>query len=208
MADNVRIEGQTPNGNGFLVDLKERKLGLTGPNIIAMLLLLIIGYIAWDRTGKLATVTQALREQIATGEARVTKKIETAETQLHSRMESFFNRQNILDEKIEAQNLLLTQNNARVTEGQHALQAHLDNALAKQNDIVHSQTEAIDIKIAGLATAFQTLITDFKQYVEAWFSEVGKRFEIHDWNTLNPEKSLPLRAPITPPRDDRPGGQR
>jgi hypothetical protein len=208
MADEVRVSSPGPNGNGFSLDLREKKLGLTGPNIALMLLIIIIGYIAWDRTGKLDTTIGAIHNQITAGESRLTTQMATAETRLHERMESFFGRLNQLSADLQAQNLLLNANNAKVTEGQQILRTHLDEALTRQNDLVHSQTAAIEAKMAGLATAFQTLFADLKQYVETWFSEVGKRFEIHDWNTLNPEKSLPLRAPVAPPRDDRPGGQR
>ena len=47
MAEEVRVSSQGPNGNGFSLDLREKKLGLTGPNVALLLLIIIIGVVAW-----------------------------------------------------------------------------------------------------------------------------------------------------------------
>ena len=63
MADEMRIQSQGPAGNGVLFDLKERKLGLTGPNVALLLLICLIGGIAWLRTGTVDKGLKAGQEQ-------------------------------------------------------------------------------------------------------------------------------------------------
>lgn len=75
-----------------------------------------------------------------------------------------------------------------------ALQQNRDvtgSRLDKQNDLLHEQTEAFDHKIVRLT-----------EYIEAWFSEMGRRQELMNHNALHPDKALPLRAP--PPAEDHP----
>jgi hypothetical protein len=91
---------------------------------------------------------------------------------------------------------LLTTNNQAVTKGQDALLARILEALRAQDDRVNQQTAAIDARIEKL-----------ERYTEAWFTEMAQRDDIHNFNTLNPEQALPLRAPAaTVPL--QPGGQR
>jgi hypothetical protein len=178
MADEVRVSAPGPDGNGFSLDLREKKLGLTGPNVALLLLILIIGGIAYVRTGTVDKTMQAGQAQLIAIEDR-----------FHKRISDLFLRIDKLVDDNQQQTVLLTANNAKVTAGQHELQTHLDTALTKQNELVAFQTTTIDAKVNTL-----------EKYIEEWFSEVGRRLEIINFNALNPDKALPLRAP--PPRDD------
>jgi hypothetical protein len=51
VADELQVQGQGPGGgNGFSVDLKQRSLGITGPIVIPVLALLLVGAIGWIRS--------------------------------------------------------------------------------------------------------------------------------------------------------------
>ena len=176
MADEVRIQSQGPNGNGVLFDLKEKKLGLTGPNVALLLLILIIGGVAYIRTGTIDKTMKAGQEQIAGTEDRVHKRVDA----LFLRMDKFI-------DDLHAQTALLTANNAKVAAGQQELRIHIDGVTSKQNDLLHQQTNAIDAKIVRLT-----------EYIEGWFTEMGKRAEVHNHNTLHPDRALPLRSPLPP----------
>lgn len=173
MADEMRVQAPGPNGNGFLVDLKQRKLGLTGPNVALLLLILIIGGVAYLRTGTIDKTLKAGEEQLASTERRV-----------HERVNALFGRLDKLIDDVGAQATLLNVNNARVTTGQVELRNHLDMALTRQNELVATQTTTIDAKIDAL-----------ENYVEKWFSEIGTRLEWLDHNIEHPDRRLPLRAP-------------
>jgi hypothetical protein len=179
MADEVRIQSQGPDGNGLQLDLREKKLGLTGPNVALLLLILIIGGVAWLRTGTIDKTLKGGQEQIAATEGRV-----------HQHVAELFGRIDTLLHDLQQQTVVMNANNAKVTEGQHALRTHLDEALVRQDQLVHRQTEAIEALVKGLT-----------QYVEAWFSEMGRRLELLNHNIAHPDKALPLRAPV--PREER-----
>jgi hypothetical protein len=179
MADDVRISSQGPDGNGVKVDLREKKFALTGPNVALLMLILIIGGVAYIRTGTIDTTMRAGQEQLAATEARVQQRV----SELFGRIDK------LLDD-LQEQNVLLAANNAKVTTGQHELRVHVDEGLTKQNDLVHQQTTAIFEKV-----------TTLEKYIEGWFTEVGERLEMLNWNIAHPDKALPLRAPL--PREER-----
>ena len=70
MADDVQVQTQGPGGgNGFKVDLKQRSLGITGPIVIPVLCLLLLGVLGWIRSKDLNEYLKALgarQEQIRT----------------------------------------------------------------------------------------------------------------------------------------------
>ena len=184
MADEVRIQSQGPNGNGVLFDLKEKRLGFTGPNVALMLLIFIIGGVAYLRTGTIDTTLQAGQAQLLATEDRVSKRIS-----------ELFGRIDQLVDDTHAQNMILTANNAKIMAGQHELRTHFDEALVRQDTLLHQQTGAIDVKMVTL-----------KEYVEGWFTEMAKRDEVHNHNTLHPDRALPLRSPLPP--DEHPPRER
>ncbi len=49
MADDVQVQ-TAGGGNGFKVDLKQRSLGITGPIVIPVVTLLLIGALGWIRS--------------------------------------------------------------------------------------------------------------------------------------------------------------
>lgn len=174
MADEVRVQGPGPDGNGFSLDLREKKLGLTGPNVALLLLILIIGVVAYIRTGTIDKTMKAGQEQLVGTEARV-----------HQRVTDLFGRIDKLLDDIQAQNLVLNTNNAKVVAGQHELRTYVDGALRAQDDRMHTQ-------VAGILT----FMLEVKKYIEDWFTEMARRDDIHDWNaTHSPEQALPLRGP-------------
>jgi hypothetical protein len=175
MAEEVRVSAPGPNGNGFQLDLREKKLGLTGPNVALLMLILIIGAVAYIRTGTIDRTLKAGQEQLAATETRV-----------QGRVGELFGRIDKLLDDLQAQNVFLTANNAKVTAGQQELRAHLDDALAKQTALVHTQTEAI-----------ANLLLKQNEYVEKWFSDMGTRLEWLDHNIAHPDRRMPLRAPST-----------
>jgi uncharacterized protein YoxC len=179
MADDVSISSQGRDGNGVKVDLREKKFALTGPNVALLMLILIIGGVAYIRTGTIDKTMKAGQEQLAATESRVQQRV----SELFGRMDK------LLDD-LQAQNVLLAANNAKVTAGQHDLQAHVDEGLTKQNDMVHQQTNAIFEKVATL-----------EKSIDGRFAEIGQRLEMLNWNIVHPEKALPLRAPL--PREER-----
>ena len=178
MADEVRFT-RPPDGNGVQVDLREKKFALTGPNVALLLLICIIGAVAWLRTGTIDKTLKSGQEQLTATEGRVQQRV----SELFGRIDKLLN-------DLQAQNMLLNANNAKITAGQHELRTHLNEALVRQDALVHTQTEAIEALVKGLT-----------QYVETWFSEVGRRLELLNWNIAHPDKALPLRAPV--PREDR-----
>jgi hypothetical protein len=179
MADDVSISSQGREGNGVSVNLREKKFALTGPNVALLMLILIIGGVAYIRTGTIDKTMKAGQEQLAATEDRV-----------HKRVSDLFVRIDKLLEDVQDQNTLLTANNAKVTAGQHELRAHVDEGLSKQNDMVHQQTNAIFEKVTML-----------ERYIDGRFSEIGQRLEMLNWNIAHPEQALPLRAPL--PREER-----
>ena len=64
MADEVRVSSQGPDGNGVQVDLREKKFALTGPNVALLLLICIIGAVAWLRTGTIDKTLKSGQEQL------------------------------------------------------------------------------------------------------------------------------------------------
>jgi uncharacterized protein YoxC len=179
MADEVRVSSQGPGGNGVQVDLRERKFALTGPNVALLLLILIIGGVAYVRTGTIDTTMKAGQAQLAATEDRVQKRV----SELFARVDKLL-------EDVQEHATLLAANNAKVTAGQQDLRAHVDEGLSQQSALVHQQTSAIFEKV-----------TTLEQYIEGWFSEIGQRLEMLNWNIAHPEKALPLRAPL--PREER-----
>lgn len=181
MPEEMRVQGPGPNGNGFLVDLKERKLGLTGPNVALLLLILIIGGVAYIRTGTIDKTMKAGQEQIAGTEDRV-----------HKRVDALFSRMDKLIDDLAAQNIVLNQNKNEVTSGQADLRNHVTETMHAQAALVHTQTEAI-----------AALVHKQTEYVEKWFTEIGQRLEVLNFNIQHPERTLPLRSPL-PPEERQP----
>jgi phage-related tail protein len=184
MADEIRMQTPGQGGNGFLFDLKEKKLGLTGPNVA--LLLLIIGMlgVGWLRTGKIDDTLKTIPAQIAATETRVSQRVET----LFARIDKVI-------EDVQEQNTVLNANNGKLVTALHNLQAHTDEGLAKQNELVHSQTQAIAVLLETVTHSLTDGFAAARRYTEDWFSEMGRRQELMNFNALNPEKALPLRAP-------------
>lgn len=168
-----------PNGNGLSLDLTQKKLGLTGPNVALLLLIILIGVVAYLRTGKIDATLQAGQAQLTALEERVNHRVDV-----------LFTRIDTLIADTQAQNILLNANNAKITTGQHELRTHLDDAHRAQGELLHQQTTAIDTKFDAL-----------KKYTEDWFTEMGRRQELMNFNVLNPDRALPLRGPA--PQDDR-----
>ena len=185
MAEDIRVSTPGPDGNGFQLDLSQKKLGLTGPNVALLLLIIIIGGVAYLRTGTIDKTMKAGQEQITGTEDRVHKRVD----QLFLRMDKFI-------EDLHAQTVLLNQNNAKIAAGQQELRSHVDAVATKQDGLLHQQTNAIDAKIIKLT-----------EYIEAWFTEMGKRAEVHNHNTLYPDRALPLRSPL-PPEEHHPERKR
>jgi hypothetical protein len=50
VADDIQVQSQGQGGNGFKVDLKQRSLGITGPVVIPVVTLLLVGAIGWIRS--------------------------------------------------------------------------------------------------------------------------------------------------------------
>ena len=186
MAEEIRVSSQGQNGgNGFQLDLSQKKLGLTGPNVALLLLILIIGLVAYMRTGTIDKTLKAVAEQVGQTEDRV-----------HKRVDQLFTRMDKLLDDLQAQQMLLNANNAKVTAGQQELRNHVDERLVHQDTLVHQQTGAIDVKINTL-----------EKYIERWFTEIGTRLELLNFNVKNPDKALPLRAPLPPEDRDPPRGR-
>jgi hypothetical protein len=90
----------------------------------------------------------------------------------------------------------LNENNAKITAGQHELRMHVETAFTKQSELVHTQTQAIEV-----------LLQTLQRYIEEWFSEMGRRQELMNFNALHPEKALPLRGPVPSEEREPPRGR-
>jgi hypothetical protein len=198
MADDLRVSAPGPEGNGFSLDLTQRKLGLTGPNVALMLLIIGILYVAWDRSGKLKDIVGTGHVQMLEAEARLTHLLQEAEVRTHARVETLFARVNKLDDDLQAQNLLLGANNSKVIELLHAAQNHEDEGRQAQTKLVHEQTEAIRLLVEKVMTDIRDGQHEERAYTEAWFTTVGERMEIMNHNTLHPDRALPLRTTVRP----------
>jgi hypothetical protein len=192
MAEETREPGQRPNGNGLQLDLHAKKFGLTGPNVALLLLILIIGGVAYLRTGTIDKTLKAGQEQLAGADGR-----------WDARINALFGRLDTLRDDLQDTRSLLAANMTKLIEVLHAQQLHEDEGRQVQTELVHSQTEAIRGLVEKVATTLQDAFQEMRGYVQAWFSEMGRRQETLNWNIANPAKTLPLSA--TPPRDE---GQR
>ena len=105
MADDIQVQSQGGGGNGFSVDLKQRSLGITGPIVIPVICLLLLGVLGWIRSKDLNEHLKALgarQEQIRT-ELREQNALGAAQTEalrgelreqnaiLHAQSEEFRN---------------------------------------------------------------------------------------------------------------------
>ena len=126
------------------------------------------------RTGTIDKTLKAVAEQAVQTEDRV-----------HKRVDQLFLRMDKLIDDIHAQDTLLMANNAKVTAGQQELRIHLDEGMLKQNDLLHTKMDALE------------------KYIEAWFTEVGTRLELVNWNIAHPNEALPLRG-TKPPEESQP----
>jgi len=65
VADDVQVQTQGPGGgNGFKVDLKQRSLGITGPIVIPVVTLLLVGALGWIRSRDLKDSLTATNTQL------------------------------------------------------------------------------------------------------------------------------------------------
>jgi len=83
VADDIQVQSQGSGGNGFSVDLKQRSLGITGPIVIPVICLLLLGVMGWIRTKDLNENLKALgarQEQIRT-ELREQNALVAAQTE-------------------------------------------------------------------------------------------------------------------------------
>lgn len=190
MAEEIRVSSQGPDGNGVQVDLREKKFALTGPNVALLLLICLVGVVAYLRTGKLDDTIKAGQAQLATMEDRT-----------HKRISELFGRIDKMIDDAQAQNAILTTNNMKVTEGQHAMQQVIVAEVQRRSDKIEAAMHDQDERLREQTTVLESKFTTLTQYIEAWFSEMGRRQELMNFNALNPEKALPLRAP--PPQDER-----
>jgi hypothetical protein len=128
MADDIQVQSQGQGGNGFSVDLKQRSLGITGPIVIPVICLLLLGVLGWIRSKDLNENLKALgarQEQIRT-ELREQNMLAAAQTEalrgelreqntmLHAQSEEFrneFRAQNrtMADQAVTAQQALAVQ---------------------------------------------------------------------------------------------------
>jgi hypothetical protein len=128
MADDIQVQSQGSGGNGFSVDLKQRSLGITGPIVIPVICLLLLGVLGWIRSKDLNEHLKALgtrQEQIRT-ELREQNALAAAQTEtlrgelreqnaiLHAQSEEFrneFRLQNrtMADQAVTAQQALAVQ---------------------------------------------------------------------------------------------------
>jgi hypothetical protein len=58
VADEVQVQSQG-QGNGFTVDLKQKSLGITGPIVIPVVTLLLVGALGWIRSRDLKDALEA-----------------------------------------------------------------------------------------------------------------------------------------------------
>ena len=128
MADDIQVQSQGGGGNGFSVDLKQRSLGITGPIVIPVICLLLLGVLGWIRSKDLNEHLKALgarQEQIRT-ELREQNALAAAQTEalrgelreqnamMHAQSDEFrneFRAQNrtMADQAVQAQQALAVQ---------------------------------------------------------------------------------------------------
>jgi hypothetical protein len=81
VADDIQVQSQGPGqGNGFSVDLKQRSMGITGPIVIPVVALLLVGTIGWIRSRDLKDsldATNASLQQLATRQETYQQALQT-----------------------------------------------------------------------------------------------------------------------------------
>lgn len=164
------------NGNGLQLDLSQKKLGITGPHVALLLLIIIIGAVAYIRTGTLDKTLHAGQEQLAATEVRV-----------HGRVSELLGRVDKLLEELQAQNLLLATHQAKLLVQLHEERTHADTERQTQSLLLQRQTET-------LATQVQR----FEHSLHRWLTELGTRVEIMNHNLLHPDRPLHFRNPVPP----------
>jgi hypothetical protein len=138
VADDIQVQSQGSGGNGFSVDLKQRSLGITGPIVIPVICLLLLGVLGWIRSKDLNEHLKALgarQEQIRT-ELREQNALAAAQTEalrgelraqntlLHAQSEEFRN-------EFRAQNRAMAE---QAVTAQHALAVQMQG-LAERLDV-------------------------------------------------------------------------
>jgi hypothetical protein len=105
VADDIQVQSQGSGGNGFSVDLKQRSLGITGPIVIPVICLLLLGVLGWMRSKDLnenlkelgarqEQIRTELREQNTLGSAQteaLRNELREQNTLLHAQSEEFRN---------------------------------------------------------------------------------------------------------------------
>jgi hypothetical protein len=136
VADDIQVQSQG-GGNGFSVDLKQRQLGITGPIVIPVICLLLLGVLGWIRSKDLNENLKALgarQEQIRT-ELREQNTLGTSQTEtlrselreqnaiLHAQSEEFRN-------EFRAQNRTLAEQAVTAQQSLHAQMQKLAERLS------------------------------------------------------------------------------
>jgi hypothetical protein len=79
VADDVQVQ-TGPGGNGFKVDLKQRSLGITGPIVIPVVTLLLVGALGWIRSRDLKDsleTTNTHLQQLYDRQDRIRQELQT-----------------------------------------------------------------------------------------------------------------------------------
>jgi Tfp pilus assembly protein PilO len=139
VADDIQVQSQGGGGNGFSVDLKQRSLGITGPIVIPVICLLLLGVLGWIRSKDLNEHLKALgarQEQIRT-ELREQNALGAAQTEA-------------LRGELREQNAIL-----------HAQSEEMRNEFRAQNRTMADQAvtaqQALAVQMQGLAERLSIL---------------------------------------------------
>ena len=80
----------------------------------------------------------------------------------------------------------------------HTNQAAMLAGLRENRDITGSRLTTQDERLNHQTSVLNTKIDTLENYIEEWFTEMGKRQELLNHNILHPDRALPLRSPLAP----------
>jgi hypothetical protein len=83
----------------------------------------------------------------------------------------------------------------------HTNQAAMLAGLQSNREVTGSKLDAQDERLHHQTSVINTKVDTLEKYIEEWFTEMGRRQEMMNFNVLHPDKALPLRAPS--PHEER-----
>jgi hypothetical protein len=187
MDDNIHVQQTGPNGDRLQVSLRDKSVSLASqqlPLIIALAAMAVGLYLAFQ-----ALTTN--QERAFANQREGFHKMGAVVDLLHANQAALRTELQTWREQVarvlQEQNGVLHTHNETVSTERYALQTHLETVLTKQNELLAGQTQTLDARL-----------DEMEKVVGSGLSELARRLEILAYNIANPDRALPLRAPVPP----------